>query len=293
MPTDRFFKLDESKTIVEWIDQSQFQASLKEPEVTDRLYRPDLLKKADRFRSIADRTFRNVSFSKTTIRGLSFTNCEFYDCLFIDSEFERCEFHHCRFVSCNFWKATFKKCYANPWQFREAVELSRYANVGVGLFRSLATNAFIENQREHQAEGEFYFRRSLRHQLKHDRSKGKISRASYLLKYLWSVIFEWTAGYGWRTSRVAVTITSIFLVLVFLNHVLWPRYDVKIGSIALPEASVNHSFFYTTSILTTLGPGAMAPSSELGMLSMALQAIVGVLLFALVASIFFRVVVRR
>src|SRR4051812_14610991 len=72
---DNFFQLKEEEKARAWGSQEEFQTQvITSREVTNAIYRPDGLVKDGLFRSIDDRVFVNLSFSKTKIEGSPLSN---------------------------------------------------------------------------------------------------------------------------------------------------------------------------------------------------------------------------
>ncbi|MGJ8677591.1 MAG: pentapeptide repeat-containing protein [Akkermansiaceae bacterium] len=286
--------------VADFDEQKDFQKELSEMdkigEMTNRLYMPETLKSSKSFSKIENKTFKNVSFSKTEVSQFTFTDCKFVDCLFIGSTFRNCEFHHCVFENCNFFKAAFDACYIDPRSFSKVLNLDRrtYSNIGVGLFKNLSLNSLRENQHEFRAEAEFMFSYFKRLALYRDRETRKIGSFKFLAKYAWAFFLQLSSGFGWRPLRVAGSLCVGFLLLFALNHSLWLYYGMKHSSSGLDvNREIHTSFYYTASLITTLGHSNFWATSNFGIVTAGLQSIIGVLFFAVAASIFFRFLVKR
>lgn len=136
-------------------------------------------------------TFENVSFSKTKIRNVSFSRCSFIDCLFIGTEFKDCYFSRCSFSGCNPYKATFVNTYIDPAAFdKNGLRSDKFANIGVGLYQQLYSNAINTHQRDFVDCAEFRIRVWNRHQLKYEIHEAKGSEKAKL-------IAEWVSDFGY------------------------------------------------------------------------------------------------
>jgi hypothetical protein len=287
-----FFKLNEPWE--EWPDAASFRDALRDAtEIGHMQYTPADLKKVQGFRSIEKKTFRNVSFSKTKIANLVFRDCRFEDCLFIAVDFFECELHHCVFKNCNMYKVSFERTYVDPDAFLFAMDPDLYANIGVGLFQTLSRDLANQNQHSLRAKAEFLFEKWLRYQLKYDFEQQRISRAQFRIRRVWRLFFELSTGYGWKPWRLVLTIVITCLVLLVVNYSLWNSYAIRSS---IPDLNAGRSVlncvYYTCTLLTTLGPMGLTPTSATGIAIASAHSVLGVLLFALLASLMFRLVVK-
>lgn len=287
-----FFKLNAPHG--EWASVDAFKSDLKKNDhIAGMQYSPDDLKKAAHFRSIENKTFQNVSFSKTKIEGLTFRGCRFEDCLFIGVDFVNCEFHHCAFKCCNLYKSSFERTYIDPDAFLFAIDPSSFANIGVGLFQSLSRDLANQNQHSFRAKAEFLFEKWIRYQLRFEMEQQRISRFSYKARFFWRYCMEVTTGYGWKPARLIRTIVVLYCSLLLLNFLLWNFYAITSSPPSLSaERSFVNDVYYTSTLLTTLGPMGLTPTSSIGLFVAAIHGIIGVLFFALLASLMFRLVVK-
>jgi hypothetical protein len=289
---NNFFKLNEP--FGQWLDFASFKESIKNgDEIASMQFTPEDLKKATGFRTIEKKTFRNISFSKTRISGLSFEDCRFEDCLFIGTEFVDCEFRHCVFKNSNLYKSSFSGTYVNPDAFLLAIDPSKYANIGVGLFQALSRDLANQNQHAYRAKAEFLFEKWLRYQLRYEMEAQRINCMSFQIRRGFRLFFEVAAGYGWKPGRLACSILAAYLFLMALTKVLWTSYGIAsaVDGISADGGLVN-IVYYTSTLLATLGPMGLIPTTNVGLIMASVHGVVGVVLFALLASLMFRAVVK-
>lgn len=255
------------------------------PLIANSQFTPPSISATPQFRRIKKKRFDNVSLSKKTIDGLSFTECRFEDCLFINTVFKSCEFHYCHFKNCNFYKCSFESTYIDPNTLVDAVDPKKYANIGLDLFQELARTSALTNQHVFRARAEFLFERWRRFQLRYDREQGKISQGQYYWRLCGRCLLEFTSGYGWRPGRLALSIVGVFIVLTLFNYSCWTTFGLS--SATLPKA-----LFFTAGTVATFGQGGFVPTTPFGYLLVSMEGMIGVILFALIASIAFKKAVK-
>lgn len=292
MTLQDFFKLN--GPFQEWRDEAAFRTYLAEnTEVSGWQFTPETLKRYRNFRSIKDVTFRNVGFSKTVVDGLVFRRCRFEDCLFIATTFKDCEFHNCVFLNTNLYKARFQNTYVDPRSFKKALLPKQHANIGVSLFQELARNSAACAQHSFQSSAEFLFRKWKRYQLRYRREQQEITWAGSCVRNIWNLGLELTTGYGWRADRLAATIVVVFLCTFIYNLVTWSGQGIVAtnGKTDAGLTAVN-ALYYTSEMMTTLGTGDLVATKTIGLLSSIVESVLGIILFAMIASLFFRKAVR-
>ncbi len=269
----------------------------KSNHLKNAIYEPDDLTKQDtgRTQRIESMSFEKVSFSKTSIIGVIFRNCEFIDCQFIATQMRDCEFHSCRFIRTNTHKISLSNTYLNPLSFKKCLDRRKHQNIGVHLYQTLMSNSRDAEQIEFERDAQFLFLRWKRYQdgyelkriwskaAKHSEYFAAFNKGiGVLQRFLWEKLF----GCGIRLRYYMATVLSTIIVASILNfqfrHELGLEIDEEIIS-SWPEA-----VYFTTVSLTTLGYGDITPTTELGRWIASFQSIVGISLFALLASMLFR-----
>ena len=84
-----------------------------------------LERRGNRTTKLVSKTFERVSFSKTEIQNIIFSDCIFVECLFIGAKIVDCEFHNCRFESTNTYKISFIDTYIDPLSFKSCLDKNR------------------------------------------------------------------------------------------------------------------------------------------------------------------------
>lgn len=238
------------------------------------LYQPDTWpRKPKQFKQMS---FSNVSFSKTTFSEITFTECSFEDCLFIGAHFAKTDFHRCEFINCNFYKANFDTCYIDPGTIVFDKRYRRIAaNVGVDTYQQLFENSSKARQTDFARIADFEFRRWKRWQLRFDQKAGKISRLDRVLKTGQSVLYEWSAGFGYKPWRFVIATILVFTAVSVLNMNTLPgalQHDGRIiGHLTLAD-----SIFYTYSMMTVLGFSTITPETNFAKLLAVSEALVGI-----------------
>lgn len=288
---ENFFKLPEGTP--SWKAEVDFWSEVEaNRHAQNRIYEPQILGQARKKRSIKRGHFKGVSFSKTTVRNVAFDNCRFEDCLFLGTVFTDCRFRHCFFKDCNLYRATFDNCYADPRDFVAAVDPTRYSNIGIELFQHLADDNRKQSQPEFYATAEFNRRRHQRYQLRHDLEEGRIGKIGFFSRYALRLLFEWSAGYGWKPGRVVVTVGVLLAALALANFGLWEHLELAGTDESTASRSVPVVVYYTVGSVTSLGTAPFYPITDFALLWTAVQAGLGVVLFGLVASVAFRLLFR-
>lgn len=294
---DNFFKLNEP--ISTWNTESDFWDAIKDAynsnilEITDSQYSPQKLKATQGKRTCKNMRFTKCSFAKTDFHGVQFDNCIFLNCLFIGSSFTECYFNHCNFNNCNFHRCNFSHTYIDPRTISPVCDYKKYANVGIWLFKQLAKNAVEMSQHNHRSEAEYKAQVWLRYDLKYNKwKKRSINRAAYYVQLIWSLFLDYSIGFGWKPHRVAMSIILMVLCCLIVNHAMWGYFGATLGGVAA-NRSIPNSIFVTAGSITSFGTGAISYTTPCGLIWLSAQAIIGVLILAMLASIALRVIVRE
>jgi hypothetical protein len=258
----------------------------------DVLYQPDVFAPKRPENRLRGKTFTNVSFSKTELRGLVLTRCRFVDCLFIGTLFRACEFHDCTFEGCNPYKAQFEETYIDPRVFAKLLNPSEHSNIGVALFQGLLRNSHGCQQSEFARYAQYFFEKWKRYQLGYEYSQGKVSRWEYLREWVPSLLYDHLGGYGIFVLPFARLTLGLLSVCALWNHLAWSSYGMHNSSNVMVDHSVTLSFYFTVITMTTLGYGDFTPTTTTGMLSASAQSLLGVVWLSLLASMIIKRVSR-
>lgn len=284
---------------IEAVDNSEFK---------DIEYRPDSLEGSSEYQTrIRKVIFRNVSFTRTQIRKIDFRHCRFENCLFISSEIEDCEFHHCEFIDTNMHKVVFNNTYIDPRSFSRSQDRRYFQNIGAHLYQALMRNSRHTDQPEFEAIAHFQYHKWKRYQHLHDarepwrrETKAESGKSSfserlsasspYIGKYLKGLFWEKTTGSGIKFSILARTAAIVVLSLTLINMALWKCFglDDCDCNFACSTGTFFDSLYFTVITLTTVGYGDITPSSLSGKIVIPFEGVLGFLLFALLASMFYR-----
>ena len=276
---DKFFKLNAP---FHTFDREQLIANLQTSKhIYSILYKSDALED----QRISGTTFENVSFSKTNIQRVTFSNCIFIDCLFIGTQITLVEFHDCTFKDCNFFKSKFTQVYAKPAQFRKAISDVQYANVAVHLYQQLRDNYYQESQRTFKNEAEYYFAHWER---VNNRIQSKRKGMKWYQRlYVGSFLHEHLLGYGYRLRNLAITALVIIILAVIINHTF---------ASSLFTTSINPSFittiYFTITTMVTLGATGYSPNTEFGYVIVVINALFGITILSATISAIFKRIIR-
>ena len=285
-----FFKLNGSPGRIE---TNEFLSHLERSDhLKNVIYFPEELFIDRPKNKLKNKVFENVSFSKTIVKNINFINCRFEDCLFIGTEFIACEFHGCVFKCCNPYQAQFKQTYLNPIHFAKTLNPKEHSNIGIILFQKLMAN-FIE-LKQHQLSklSEYYFRKWKRYQLCYDYRNNKISESEFLKKWIPDKFYDLFAGYGLRAAPFIGWTLIIFVLVIFVNHLLWNNFGMQGDLNGIDKPNLITTFYYTVITLSTLGYGDITPSTYLGMAFAGIESILGIIWLAILASVIIRKIVR-
>lgn len=283
-----FFKLDGDPTEVS--NQEEFTSILEnQTEIKDVLYRPDKLKSPyenTRFR-IKDRHFYNVSFTKTLIERVEFTDCEFENCLFIGTRISDCRFTHCKFIECNVYRIELDNVYIDPKSFRNCIQDKQYSNIGVYLFHELLNNSRRQAQPQFSDHALYHFRRWQRvHRAQAVPSLSLFQKAMHYANAVPRWVFAVPLGYGVRLRNLAISAILSVFVLSMINWAFsnsFGLYDIGLGYKGLLD-----SLYFSVIVVTTLGFGDITPKTALGRAIVSAEAVMGFIFLATFASMIFR-----
>mgnify|MGYP001224271618 CR=1 FL=1 len=220
-------------------------------------------------------TFRNVAFPKIVARA-TFTDCVFEDCLFIGTRFREVEFHGSKFNNCNFWKSRFHQVYLDPDSIKLDDRFKVEApNVGISVFQALLANFAEERQDEFYMRADVNFRRWKRYQIPSDIRRKRIGWKSGNAKILKSIVYEYTAGFGYKPLNFFATTLILFFSVSVINY-YYIGSDVKIDGNLTNGASFVDALFYTFSILTVLGFSSIVPATDCAKVLAVFEALVSI-----------------
>ena len=298
---DPFFRLTdfENCTIIE--DQKQFIILLdkKGREIKNLEYRPSNLISigTDRIPKIKDRHFTNVSFARTTLKGITFEGCDFTDCRFHFSEIIDCRFHNCTFLSTNMHHVKISNTYVEPHSFKRATpDKKKYANIGVHLFQMLMRNSRNEDQPERESRARFLFKRWQRFEKCSEYQKLKkenrtnfnfwFSKFKMIVEILGSWVWEIFFGFGVRLRNFLLTGLGLIIILTIINYCSREIFGLDYNGV--PLSSINEAFYFTVISLTTVGYGDIVPTTQFGRIVMAAEGVIGFGMFGVLISMLFR-----
>lgn len=259
-------------------------------DVSQKLYEPETLKSQYQpWRHVVDdRTFYEVSFSRTEIELFEFNNCTFRRCLFIGTIFRDCRFAGCKFIDCNPFRLQFLGCFADPSQFDSCLPRPDSANLGVHLFQQLLLNSRQQAQPDFADEAQFWFRRWQHRQLRATLPSRVWKREFWKSApgYVLAVLFDVTCGSGMRLRRL---LSSSAVFVAFVSMLNW-LFAAPLG-LALDRQVIDSpadAFYFTAVVMTTLGFGDITPHTHLGRIAVGCEAISGFVLFAFLTSTLYR-----
>ena len=278
-----FFQLNPSENMrtvrqpCEFISMLRNAAHLKDVIFEPRtLHSEDL---GDQRTIFTDKTFENISFSKTDICGIMFNRCTFIDCLFVDTSFTDCEFHGCSYKGCNPHKIELKNTYIDPVLLEDMIDKTDYANIGVYLFQQLYKNAMEMEQRKFARTAEFNLHKWERYILNYKRRHKQIGKAQHRKEWLRNYLFYLFAGYGLQFKFFATWTLVITGILFAMNYFLWYSLGIVRPDNIEQEREIITVLYYT---VTTLGRfGDLAPGSGFGRALFLVETFFGLMIVAL------------
>ena len=215
-----FFKLDGNPKEVKQTDF--IDIILGNDEINDILYRPDILKpsKGHPRIKIERKSFRNVSFTKTTLKNIDFSSCHFVDCLFIGSKIINCKFRQCTFKNVNTHEIVIERTYINPENFTKNYEWTdiEKSNIAVHLFQQLLNNSRDEEQSNFARIANYNFKKWQGRLTRSKFFKKKpypISFSEFITEFSPNFLYRWSFGYGLRLRNFVFTFIAMFSAFYF------------------------------------------------------------------------------
>lgn len=270
-----------------------------EDEVFEKAYVPSSTLEgdagSDRYQ-FKDKRFKQMRFYETRFARIVFTRCTFEECLFLGAHFEDCAFHQCTFIRCNTNKFRLSRTYLDPRSFlRQIFDRRKYANVGVDLFHTLLKNSVDETQPEFRDVAEYHFRLWQRY---NRRSYWALSQGrmrwldfGFYGYWLWNVLFQWFLGYGVRARNIVFWTPVLFCLVWTINYHYWSDLGVDSGKLAgIPL--ITRSAFFTAGNLSTFGTGDLAALSQVGLVAVSVQVVLGISWIALSTAMIVKRFVR-
>ena len=237
-----------------------------------------------------DKTFKNVSFSKTVISGITFRRCTFEDCLFIATQFINCEFHECKFLSCNPHKIEFKDSYIDPSVFQGMLNKKEHSNIGIHLFQQLYKNAKDTGQPKYMRTAEFNMRKWERYVLDYKYPGWRKLGRSCFGEWTTNALAYVFVGYGIRARFWLIWAMVVGLLSVSSNFVWWDCLDVVGPNGQGVDRTFVDVLFYTAS--TFGGFGNLGPGSIVGRLVFMIEAGFGLIILGLFLRWLLRLALR-
>lgn len=284
-----------------WVDTAsflQFATDDARTSVENILYQPDNLISDNPPRRLIfqGKTFKNVSLSKTHLSYLEFKECTFTDCKFVGSIIENCVFRRCSFIRCNFYKSVIGNCDIDPTSFENCANKETTPNFGVGLFRELLHNSRQVASPDYSREARYQLRRWQRYEklwelkLKWETSRifskstFEVAKMSISVSKDW--VYEILFGYGMRLQNFILTSLGLLLVLTTVNYVFRDSFQLMLGGKVI--SGIADAFYFSVIVVTTLGFGDITPNTQIGEIVVAIEALIGFVMFAVLTSIIFK-----
>ncbi|RWX47463.1 Pentapeptide repeat-containing protein [Candidatus Electrothrix aarhusensis] len=130
----------------EYDSYQNFKNAIRNNNISNALFLPDVFSSTQRYEKFKKITFRSISFKNTTFERIKFIDCHFAGCLFLSSKFIQCDFSNCTFKDCNFLGSTWEKSRINPKDLKKNFDFKNDANIAVKLFQAL----YDQYKKEHQ-----------------------------------------------------------------------------------------------------------------------------------------------
>lgn len=244
-------------------------------------------------KKIKGKTFFKVWFKDAVFENVYFQDCIFDECWLLGAVFQNCEFHDCQLKNCNTHKVRFDRTYIDPRSFSKLPDKSRYANIGVHLFQELFRNSHEMLQPDFKNSAEYEFRRWQRYELA-SRWRGAAGRTwRTARRWAGNMFFFMLSGYGLKPSRVVIWFSFFLFFVILFNYATWPCFDFHSGSkLAVEHPTFPLAVYYSVITLSTLGYGDITPQSSFGLLVTSLEAMLGLVWLALLASVLIKKVLR-
>ncbi len=234
--------------------------------------------------------FEDMNFAHTTIHKITFRDCIFRRCQFNHTIMEYMYLHDCKFIDCNFYKAKVKETYVDPKSFSKSFDPTSETNMGTHWFQQLMKNFKNMDQPEFLRQADFLFMRWKRRELwyKVHTSENIWVIGLYLSKIFKGFLYQWTLGYGIKLRHFAISSLVIFLFFWVINTLNWQEFGLQEVCQPCQIKPWLNSLYYTTVSLSNLGYGDITPTTLTGRMWASGQAIVGAIMFAIMASIIFK-----
>lgn len=294
---DSFFDLGKN---LPQIDRDELQKHLaNDDEVFERAFIPsNMLQAAVAGDTIQfkGKTFKRMRFYETHFVRIVFTKCCFDECLFLGAKFEDCSFHECTFIRCNTHKFSLIRTYIDPNSFLDNMfDRKKYPNVGVDLFHALLKNSAEENQPEFRDTAEFHFRLWQRYNRIHywvnSHGSARWLNTKFYSFWLWNVLYQLLFGYGVRARNILLWTPIFFFTVWTYNYTYWDNFGVDPLKLASVPPLAKTAFF-TIGNLSTFGTADLTPTTQLGLVAVSCQVILGITWIALSTAMIVKRFVR-
>lgn len=243
-----------------------------------------------------EKTFKRMRFYETHFIRVVFTRCTFDECLFLGAHFEDCAFHECVFIRCNTSKFRLTRVYLDPRSFLGQIfDKNKYPNIGVDLFHTLLKNSAEESQPEFRDTAEYQFRLWQRYNrtsywLK-SRGRTRWLNGRFYAFWTWNALYQVFFGYGVRARNVLGWTPALLAAAWLYNYWNWQDFGIdesKLSAVPLWAKSA----FFTIGNLSTFGTAELTPSTERGLLAVAIQVLSGIVWIALSTAMIVKRFVR-
>ena len=124
--------------------------------------------------------------------------------------------------------------------------------------------------------------------MKSNITKGKVGKFNGYLHISMNFLYQWILGYGIKLRHFVVSAFLIFLFFWVLNTSLWYNFGLQALCDPCGVMPWADSFYYTTISLSNLGYGEIVPTTFVGRMWASAQAIIGAIMFAIMASVIFK-----
>lgn len=237
---------------------------------------------------VKNKNFERCSLKDTSVTDFEFHKCEFRNCVFIGTVFENCRFTSCSFINCNFYRFELKNCFADPIQFLESTPISGNENVGLHLYHELLQNSRQQVQPDHVNTSLFHFRKWQRYLKLSEirRSRGFFRNLRDFGRYIGLLLLDLATGSGTKLGRLFLSV--LLSLLLFAKFNLMLAEDFGIGEDEKIITDYSDALYISVVIMTNLGFGNVTLAEGLGRLFVSFQAIVGLVFFATLTSLFFK-----
>ncbi len=263
-----------------------FKSSIRNNNISNALFMPDVFSSAHRFDKYTKTAFRAISFKNTKFERIKFVDCSFTDCLFLNAEFNQCEFSNCDFNGCNFLGSSWTKTRIDPKTLKGNFDYKNDANIAAHLFHALYEQYKNDHQPNYARLSKYLLMKS-RYGLDYFyRKKGTLTTVSFFLRRVQAVFHRFVSGYGVYRLRVLAAFFSFFVLASALNHLLQSYIFSSDVPPTSPNYSIIQSAYYTFISITTIGFGDMVPKSEIGRILIMGESSVGIFLIAYLLNFF-------